>query len=375
MPDPAPAPDPTPPPASASSPASALSPDSVSLSAAAPLSEQVAFRLAVFGAVLVVVLSTAFGVGQLVDLGGGAATTAAPRAHASHDPSTPVAVPGGSIEDRPHVHTAGGAVVVPPPGGTTASGAPGGAGPGGGAPIGGVSGGGAVAGGLSVTSAGLTLVPDETTFPAGRAQALRYRIVGAGNRAVTAFATVHDRPMHLILVRRDLSGYQHLHPTMAPDGTWSIALTLPTAGSWRAYADFTALIGGQPAAATLGVDLSVAGEYVPQPLPAAAAAIDVDGFTASWQGKLRVGVAEPLMVWVDRRGAPAMLEPYLGAFGHLVVLREGDLGYLHVHPEAQLVDGAVKFWLATPGPGRYRMFFDFQIANQVHTAAFTTTVS
>jgi hypothetical protein len=57
-----------------------------------------------------------------------------------------------------------------------------------------------------------------------------------------------------------------------------------------------------------------------------------------------------------------------------VVLREGDVGYVHVHPEPRPVDGAVKFWLAAPGPGRYRMFFDFQVAGKVHTAAYTTIV-
>lgn len=42
---------------------------------------------------------------------------------------------------------------------------------------------------------------------------------------VTNFAIVHDKPMHLVVVRRDLSGYRHLHPTMAQDGTWSVDLT------------------------------------------------------------------------------------------------------------------------------------------------------
>lgn len=379
MPDPAPLPEKT-----------AL-PDKAALPGPAPLGEQVGFRLAVFGAVLVVVMSTAFGIGQLVSLGG--AGSSGPRALPGA--AAPAVPPDASMEDRPHVHTAGGAVALAPAGGgVTADGAPAAGTTAGGMTAGGmtaggmtaggmtaggmtaaVSGGGAVAGGLAVSSAGLTLLPVETTFPAGRPQALRFRIVGTDDRPVTAFATVHDRLMHLIVVRRDLSGYRHLHPAMAPDGTWSITLTLPTAGSWRAYADFTALVGGQPVAATLGVDLNVAGEYAPQPLPAPAAAVEVDGLTASWQGGLRVGVTEPLLVRVDERGTPAALEPYLGAFGHLVVLREGDLGYLHVHPEPQLVGGAVKFWLAAPGPGRYRMFFDFQVAGEVHTAAFTTTVS
>jgi hypothetical protein len=45
-----------------------------------------------------------------------------------------------------------------------------------------------------------------------------------------------------------------------------------------------------------------------------------------------------------------------------------------VHPEEQMVDGKVKFWLAAPSAGTYRMFFDFQVAGRVHTAAWTVTV-
>ena len=81
-----------------------------------------------------------------------------------------------------------------------------------------------------------------------------------------------------------------------------------------------------------------------------------------YEGTPRVGVTQPLLFRVSADGAPVTnLERYLGAYGHLVVLREGDLGYVHVHPEEQLVDGAIKFWLAAPSPGRYRMFLDFQV--------------
>lgn len=45
-----------------------------------------------------------------------------------------------------------------------------------------------------------------------------------------------------------------------------------------------------------------------------------------------------------------------------------------MHPEPQLVDGAVRFWLTTPGPGRYRLYLDFQVAGEVRTAEFTVTV-
>jgi hypothetical protein len=76
-----------------------------------------------------------------------------------------------------------------------------------------------------------------------------------------------------------------------------------------------------------------------------------------------------------RYGRRGNLERYLGAYGHLVALREGDLGYVHVHPEDQLFRGAAKFWLAAPSPGRYRMFFDFQVGGKARTATYTIVVS
>ncbi|PZG09953.1 hypothetical protein C1I95_28545, partial [Micromonospora craterilacus] len=114
----------------------------------------------------------------------------------------------------------------------------------------------AEAGGLAVSRDGYTLIPLAAEFTAGRAGELRFQIRDGQRRAVTRFAVVHDKPMHVIVVRRDLTGYQHLHPTMAADGTWSVPLTLPQPGIWRAYADFTALADdGRQTATTLGVDL------------------------------------------------------------------------------------------------------------------------
>jgi hypothetical protein len=39
-------------------------------------------------------------------------------------------------------------------------------------------------------------------------------------------------------VRSDLTGYQHVHPDLGPDGTWRVPLTL-TPDSWRLVADTT----------------------------------------------------------------------------------------------------------------------------------------
>lgn len=66
------------------------------------------------------------------------------------------------------------------------------------------------------------------------------------------------------------------------------------------------------------------------------------------------------------------IEPYLGARGHLVALREGDLAYLHVHPESDATEGRdIRFAVEYPSAGRYRLFLQFKHEGRVHTAAFT----
>jgi len=227
-------------------------------------------------------------------------------------------------------------------------------------------------GGLWISSGGYTLVPESAVAGAE----LRFRIDGPDRKPVTSFAVVHDRPMHLIVVRRDLSGYRHLHPTMAPDGSWSVDVPPLAPGVYRAYADFAAIgAGGAQTARTLGTDLTVAGTYQPRALPEPGREATVAGLTVTYEGTPRVSTNLPLLFRVFVDAAPATnLEPYLGAYGHLVALREGDLAYVHVHPEAQLIGGAVKFWLTAPSQGRYRLFFEFQLAGTVHTAEYTLVV-
>jgi hypothetical protein len=84
-----------------------------------------------------------------------------------------------------------------------------------------------------------------------------------------------------------------------------------------------------------------------------------------------------LTATVTRDGQPvADLQPYLGAYGHLVSLRDGDVGYLHVHPDEDGGAGpAIAFHTEFPTAGRYRLFLDFRHSGTVRTAAFTVTVA
>ncbi|HYI20020.1 MAG TPA: hypothetical protein VD836_14995 [Solirubrobacteraceae bacterium] len=222
--------------------------------------------------------------------------------------------------------------------------------------------------GLAVSDAGLRLDVRTPELRRGRAQELAFRVLNEQGEPVRDYDVEHERRMHLIVVRRDLTGFQHLHPELRPDGTWVAPITLPDAGSYRVFADFS----HDGTATTLAGDLRVDGPADLRPLPAPAATAPAgDGYAVELgTGTAHAGDEAELRFTVTRDGRPVETEPYLGAGGHLVALREGDLAFLHVHP----ADG-LGFMATFPSPGRYRLFLQFRHEGVVRTAAFTQAVA
>lgn len=217
--------------------------------------------------------------------------------------------------------------------------------------------------GLSVSVGGVTIVPGRTTFAAGRSTPFSFRLEDERGEAVTGLDLVHERRMHLIVVRRDLTGFQHLHPRELPDGSWTTPLALEAPGSYRAFADFE--IDG--VRRTLGVDLSVPGlaGSAPPPEPSTRAADGPYAVALERDGPL-------LGFRVEREGAPVLPEPYLGARGHLVVLREGDLAFVHAHPEkGATATGGTAYEVELPSAGRYALYLQFVHDGGLHTVRFT----
>lgn len=233
-------------------------------------------------------------------------------------------------------------------------------------------------GGLQVSQGGFALDLRTPRVEAGGTAELRFAVVDEDtSRNVTAFRGEHGRELHLMVASSDLTTYRHLHPVRAADGEWSAPVELPEAGGYRVFADFTP-DEKNAQGLTLGADLSVSGDARPEPLPRAERTVKVDGYEVTLDGALRPGAGSEVKLNVEKDGKPVTdLQPYLGAYGHLVALRSGDLAYLHVHPNGEPGDGRTKpgpeisFTATAPSKGAYRLFLDFQHEGKVRTAAFT----
>jgi len=222
---------------------------------------------------------------------------------------------------------------------------------------------------------GLSLVPISRPLTAGRSATWQFAITDCDGNAIRKFERDQTKLLHLIVARSDLAGYQHLHPTLAPDGRWSVDIDFAQPGRYRAIADFTT--SGRRY--VLGTTLVVPGVVQPVALPTASTTASSDGYQVALRQPpvIEAGRESEMTFEVTRNGrAVTDLQPYLGAYGHLVALHAGDLAYSHVHPVGEsLSAGTITFDAELHKAGPYRLFMQFQTNGRVHTVAFTQEAS
>ena len=226
--------------------------------------------------------------------------------------------------------------------------------------------------GVSIAAAGFRFEPLTAEVAADRVAAFRFRIVDEDGNAVRRFELNHERELHLIVVSRNLIDYTHVHPVRDELGVWTVDLPALPAGSYRVLADFRAA-GAE--SVTLGADLSVVGAPRAVQLPEPASTARVGDYEIAIDGKARIGASD-LSFEIRRNGEHVATEPYLGAAGHLVGIRAGDMAYLHVHPTdgSESTDGPIRLTAEFPTAGVYRLFLDFSHGGVIRTAAFTVIV-
>ncbi len=208
-----------------------------------------------------------------------------------------------------------------------------------------------------------------------------FSIVDDEGNAVKDFKIAHEKILHLIVVRKDLNEFQHLHPEFdANTGVFTLSnLTFPTPGDYRIFADFvpgSAMMGpdSMPLTVTLSEDVKVAGSYTPQAIGTPIKIVNVEGYTIALATDPQASVTgmNTLSFKVTKDGKPVTnLQPYLGALGHAVVLKEGTLDYIHAHAlqkATAIQNGTINFHVEFPYSGNYKVFMQFQHGGKVTTS-------
>jgi hypothetical protein len=202
------------------------------------------------------------------------------------------------------------------------------------------------------------------------------------------FATVHEKLMHFIVVRKDLQQFQHIHPDFdQATGTFTQKdMVIPTDGEYRLFADFTPAgsqmgSNGMQLGATEYQDVTVGdmAKYSPQPIGSTEATKTFGEYAVSLTpSTARTGSEVNLAFKLTRNGTPVTdLQDYLGALGHAVILSEGDLQFIHGHPtETDLAKqtGTVDFIVNFPEAKKYKVFTQFQRDGKVFTTDFVIDV-
>ncbi|TSC67021.1 MAG: cytochrome c bioproteinis protein transmembrane region, partial [Parcubacteria group bacterium Gr01-1014_72] len=152
----------------------------------------------------------------------------------------------------------------------------------------------------------------------------------------------HEKDMHVIGMRNDLTEFFHVHPEKDATGVWKTSITFTKGGTYKLWSDVTRA----GATHTFGHPMFfVAGEGSDEPATPVVISknVIVDGYNASaggyqvalhYDGEVAVGRATSLHFTVrDVYGRAIAVEPYLGAAMHLAAVKDDLSAYIHTHPE------------------------------------------
>jgi hypothetical protein len=260
--------------------------------------------------------------------------------------------------------------------------------------------------GLSQTEMGYTFDSQMAVLPQN--QVYKFRIMKPNGQPEMKYLWDQTKLMHFLAIRDDFTGFAHVHPTLASDGTWSVRLPLTEPGPYELYADFLVedmqAVGvgeGEPGHLELRRSITVPGPYTLSSIvPAPSTIASVDGYSIVFDTS-RITTMDGTHL-TGPKGYTVMympahvvyqgqsfngLEPYLAVFAHFTAFNVANDLYGHAHP-LEYAGAGREGWPATttptlhggrtltfhaefPGAGDYRAFVEFQVGGVLHTASLT----
>jgi hypothetical protein len=191
---------------------------------------------------------------------------------------------------------------------------------------------------------------------------------------------LHTRRLHLFAIDPGLRDYHHEHPiTSGRPGEFSVYFTPRQPGEYLVWLDATPIVTGRNEILRARIEGSITSPAKPL-LDTQLQAVQ-DG----WHYELTLNppapqpgqVVEARLKVTDAQGRPCVvLEPWMGAFAHVIGFHAGGESMLHVHshgdPPHELMRGGpvVPFRFVLPQAGHWTLFIQTQLDGNVITARF-----
>ena len=197
-------------------------------------------------------------------------------------------------------------------------------------------------------------------------------------KPIDKFDIVHEKQMHFIIVSKDLSFFNHIHPDYKGNGEFTVTTQFPTAGEFKVIADITPTgMGAMNKSQWISVQGELPAEQAIKPDAALTKVVDgkevtlsIDHLMANMELNLNFNITD-----AQTKQPVTDLQPYLGAVGHVVILTQDAENYLHVHPTDEKASGPdAKFMTTFPHSGVYKIWGQFKQNNKVFTVPFVVNV-
>lgn len=212
----------------------------------------------------------------------------------------------------------------------------------------------------------------------GRKERLFIQLNDAKGKAIETLQLSHEKMMHVIIVSKDLSYFDHAHPEYEGNGRFHVDIEFQNGGEYKLIADFVIEHSGPM---LISHWVSVRGDVTTEkPLKAdtdLTKVVNNKMISLSFD-ELKHGheVTITFTILDSKTKQPILdLEPYLGAIGHVVAISEGAQHYLHIHPINETTKGPeAKFITTFPASGLYKLWGQFLHHGTLITVPFTIQV-
>jgi hypothetical protein len=173
----------------------------------------------------------------------------------------------------------------------------------------------------------------------------------------------HEKLLHVLGVRDDLSEFFHLHPLKVGPGLWEVTHTFARGGTYKIWSDMkwrgTSYSFGHPLL-TVSENPDRNGQPASSPDMAASTA----GFSLDLISKgpfIAPGTNQLEFLIRNAAGKTPDLENFLGTPLHLVLIKNDLSVYLHAHPEPRRPgEFVIRFNQVFEKPGAYKLFAQFR---------------